>query len=151
PFALRLLEWFRRSQTGAQGAARRAAPAADPLGVEVITLGLGPEIADGAPAILDLGREHRLAAQAIFDAGTEGAALGERSELGNAAVLVAGLPAAAVNPHQDRHAALRLLLGMHNVHLDRTVAALAILHVAHQLNVVGHLERLALLLCCDEL
>ena len=106
--AFEVLHASRGAQQGHQVATGGGAPDADVIGVEVVLLGVGPQPADGRFAIFDLGGEHGVLAQAVVDAG-RGVALAYQ-RYGGATVLVAVLPASAVNPDHQRQGMLGGLL-----------------------------------------
>ena len=129
--ALQLLHVAGGAEHGDQVAAGRGAPDADVVGVEVVLGGVGPQPADGRLAVLDLGREDGVLAQAVVDAG-HGVALGGQRH-GGAALFAAGPPGPAVNPDDQRQPALGLL-GQVEVQAVSLVAALNILEVPQGLD-----------------
>src|SRR4051812_10241072 len=74
--AFQILGTGRGAQQRHQMPAGRTAPDANPVGIEMEFLGPGPQKTDGTLAVLDLGREDRFLAEAVFDAGAAIAALG---------------------------------------------------------------------------
>ena len=86
--------------------ARRSAPDADVVGIEAVFLGVGAQPADGCLAVLDLGGEDGVLAEAVVDARRR-VALGDQRDR-RAAVLAAAIPAASVNPDDDGQGMVRL-------------------------------------------
>ena len=89
-------------QHGHQMGPGRVSISADPLGIEIILLGMGTQPANRALAVLDASRERCLAEQAIIDGDANVSLLGvfDGALQKRARSFVAVSPASAVNEHQ---------------------------------------------------
>jgi hypothetical protein len=96
---------------------------------------MGAHPSDGALAVLDLRGERGDIGEPVVDGRAEVALLHERDEPDNAHLLVAALPRAAVDEDDHRHRVLGQGLRADDVQLQGYVAALAVFHVADDLDV----------------
>src|SRR5262245_13220525 len=78
------------------------------VGVEAVLRGIGPQEADGGLAVLDLGREGRVLAEPIVDAGDRVPAPQELYRRSWSAVLAPAPPGPTVDPYDQRAGCLAL-------------------------------------------
>ena len=121
-------------------AARRATPCAEVVAVEFVLRGVCTQPADGRFAILNLGRENRLATQPVADA-RDGIAALQLSD-GPDLLLASRRPTAAVNPDDERQRPIRFLRQI-KIQQQSLFANARIFQIALDLDARRHLRLLS--------
>jgi hypothetical protein len=110
-----------------QMAAGRAAPHADPLGIDVVLVRVGAQPADGRLAVVDLRGPDGFAAEPVADRRPDVVPGGhERQHPPDAAGFVAAAPPAAVNEDDQRQRFVGCRLRQDEIELQRPSAAVAV-------------------------
>src|SRR5271157_3817776 len=91
---------------------------ANAIGIDAVLGGVGAKIAHSTLAVLDIGREGPIATEAIKQTRGDEPLLREQHCPG-VAVLIAALPAAAMDPEHRRRGGAVALLGEEDVHQQR--------------------------------
>jgi hypothetical protein len=79
--------------------------------IDVVRLGVSPQVSDGAFAVFNLRRERSLSRQAVLDRGTDKSTADNWEDLPDAAVFRTSLPATTMDPDIHGTRRLRRVLG----------------------------------------